>query len=95
MSIRTYMCLDVRGAIANTQRSRSKRTGFLNDKGEPLNKLEAIDALMDELAKGREVIPMNNKCGMPCKQAASCKGFDYSSHGGCPGHVILPDEASQ
>lgn len=37
---------------------------------------ELLDALLDELAKGHEVLPMTKQ---------PCDGFDYSG-GGCPGH---------
>lgn len=42
---------------------------------------ELRDALMDELSKGHEVIPMGE-----------CEGFDYKT--GCPGHENPPDAAT-
>lgn len=85
----THICISlcVRGAIRNLQSSRSKKTGFTDDKGRPLCKSEAIDGLMDELAEGHETIPMGKKCGNPCGHAG-CKGFDYGAEGGCPGYKV-------
>jgi len=81
-----YMCLSVRGAINNLQRQRGKKTYMTDDVGRPLSKPEAINALMDELAKGRQVIPMGQHCANPCPNAdKGCTGFDYGEHGGCPG----------
>ena len=81
-----YMCMSVRGAIRNLQSQRSKHTGFQHDDGRPMTKAEAINALMDELAKGREVIPMKPKCGSPCSVSSKCPGFNYAADmGGCPG----------
>lgn len=79
------MCLSVRGALRDLNKSRAKRSAFNDDTGRPLTRTEAIDALQDELVKGREVIPLNNKCGSPCNQSPHCKGFDYSG-AGCPGY---------
>lgn len=87
----TYMSLSVRGAIRGLQKQRSKKTYLTDDAGRPLSKEQAIDALMDELTKGRETIPMGPKCGNPCKQAG-CAGFDYGEHGGCAGFPT-PSEA--
>lgn len=81
------MSLCVRGAIRNLQAQRSKKTGYTHDNGNPMTKAEAIDALMDELAKGHETMPMGKKCGNPCGHSG-CKGFDYSARGGCPGYTV-------
>lgn len=85
------MCLSIRGAIREIQSQRSNKTYLTDDAGRPLNKPEAIDALMDELGKGREVLPMNPKCGNPCQNSPLCKGFDFGKGGGCPGYPV--DEA--
>jgi hypothetical protein len=83
------MCISVRGALARLSESRGKRSEFQSDKGKPLTRLEAIDALMDELAQGHEVIPMGSKCGNPCGHAdKGCTGFDYGKGGGCPGYRV-------
>lgn len=83
------MCLDVRGAINNILRSRSKRTGFQHSDGRSMTRDEAVMALIDELAKGHEVIPMNPKCGNPCQNSPLCKGFDHGKDGGCPGYPVI------
>lgn len=83
-----HMCLCTRGAIRNLQASRSKKTAYQHDDGRPMNKDEAMNALMDELAKGHESIPMSKKCGNPCQNSPLCKGFDYGKDGGCPGHPV-------
>ena len=82
-----YMCMSVRGAINNLHRQRGKKTYMTDDQGKPLTKQEALNALMDELAKGHEVIPMGPHCANPCPNAdKGCTGFDYGEHGGCPGY---------
>jgi hypothetical protein len=91
---RVYMCLSVRGAIRNLQGQRGKRSMFNDDNGKPMSKDQALGALMDELVKGRETIPMNSKCGNPCANSDKCKGFDYGEQGGCPGHEV-EDEVTQ
>jgi hypothetical protein len=85
MSKTMYMCLNVRGALRNMTK-REKRGMFKHDDGRTMTADEADDALMDELVKGHEVIPMSTTCGNPCSYA-SCTGFDYGPEGGCPGHA--------
>ena len=87
-TIRTSMCVSVRGAINNLHSQRSRETGFTDDAGRSLNKREAIDALMDELSKGVETMPMNPKCDNPCKNSTLCKGFNFGKRGGCPGYPV-------
>lgn len=85
---RMSMCQDVRGAIKRLSASRAKKSEFSVD-GRPLSRLEAIDALHDEIAAGRETLPLNKECGNPCTHAdKGCKGFDYGKSGGCPGYFI-------
>jgi len=72
-----HICVDIRGAIMRLSQSRAKMApGMSDDNGRPLTRLQAIDALMCELAKGRKVLPMGN----------DCVGFDYQT--GCPGHQV-------
>jgi hypothetical protein len=85
---RTCMYLSVRGGIRMIQGDRSRYTWLNHDDGRPMTKDEGINALMDELAKGHEVIPMNTKCGNPCQNSPQCAGFDYSANGGCPGYEV-------
>lgn len=87
MKTRRGMCINVRGCIHDLQAQRSKKTYITDDAGRPLNKTEAIDAMMDELEKGHKVIPMNPKCGNPCKESDACAGFDYKGTG-CPGYEV-------
>lgn len=97
MSRTTTMCMSVRGGIRMLQAKRRNAKTYMTDNaGRPLSRDEAINALMDELAKGREVIPMSKHCGKPCAYA-SCPGFDYGAQGGCGGHVTgeQPTEPSQ
>lgn len=67
------MCIDVRGAIRNFN-PREWRGTVTDDNGRELTIPEIKEWLMDELAKGRRVIPL----GKPCE------GFSYET--GCPGH---------
>lgn len=87
MITRRSMCMNVRGCIYQLREQRSKKTYITDDAGRPLNKEEAISAMMDELEKGHKVIPMNAQCGNPCKQSCACPGFDYTG-GGCPGYEV-------
>lgn len=64
-----HFCLSVRGALKNRDFS-----GFTNDDGSKATPEQVQDFLLDQLAMGREVIPMSK----------DCKGFDYKT--GCPGH---------
>jgi len=73
------MSLNVRGALKNMT-NRELVGMFTHDDGRRMTADEEKDALMDELAKGHEVIPF----GKPCE------GFDYSG-GGCPGHEKYED----
>lgn len=83
----TSMCMSVRGGIRMLQQKRrNAKTYMTGSDGRPLSRDEAINALMDELAQGHEVIPMGDHCKNPCPYA-SCPGFDYGAHGGCGGHV--------
>jgi hypothetical protein len=89
-----YMCMSVRGAIKDLQSRRGKKSYMNDDQGRPLTRLEAIDALMDELAKGHELIPMGDKCANPCPNAyRGCAGFDYKD-GGCPGYCTESNDSN-
>lgn len=86
MSTTTSMHMSVRGGIKMLQAKRRNAKTYMTDgKGRSLTRDEAIDALMNELANGHEVIPMSPHCANPCAYA-SCKGFDYKD-GGCGGHI--------
>ena len=87
---RHAMCLSVRGAIADESKSRAKISRLVSDdEGNSLTRLEGISWLMDQLAQGRETLPINDECKNPCTHAdKGCKGFDYGKRGGCPGYFI-------
>ena len=72
-----HMCLSVRGVLRREKKyHRQCLKWIFDDDGKPFRSVDALlDALMNELAKGHEVIPMG----------AECEGFDYSGKG-CPGH---------
>jgi hypothetical protein len=89
---RVSMCISVRGALGELQRSRKKGSYWTDDNGKPLTRLEAIDALCDDLAAGRETLPLGKDCANPCPHAdEGCKGFDFGKGGGCPGYWIAPE----
>jgi len=70
-----HVCMSVRGAL-NWDRREQKRAlkWITKDDGTPFKSVEELrEALMDELAKGHEVLPM-----------APCDNFDWKK--GCRGH---------
>lgn len=74
MSGKTFhMVLDIRGCLANWS-PRDMRGMFKHDDGRVMDPREARNVLVDELAKGRRVLPIGDEC----------EGFDYQN--GCPGH---------
>ena len=77
-----HMCLSVRGVLRRDKRYLRQCLKWLFDgDGKPYPSVDHLrDALLNEIAKGHEVIP----CG------EECEGFDYGGKG-CPGHP-LPDE---
>ncbi len=72
-----HMCLSVRGAL-NWPKGELRRATkwILKPDGSKFTLEELRNALMDELVKGHEVIPINR-----------CDNFDYKK--GCLGH---PDD---
>src|SRR5690348_14280089 len=75
MSTSYHFCLDLRGALINWT-DRQWRGVLHDDNGRVLSPREAKLALMDELAKGRKVIP-----------CSPCDNFDYQK--GCKGHPAV------
>ena len=73
-----HMGVSVRGAIGRLSRSRAKMAPGMSGNGRPLTRVEAIDALMNHLAAGQELLPLGD-----------CDLWDYKT--GCPGHVIEDD----
>jgi hypothetical protein len=84
----TSVC--VRVAIKHLHAQSSKKSAFVHDNGQPLDKAEEIDVLMVELGNWHETIPMNPLCGNPCQNSPNCKGFDFGKRGGCPGYEVDP-----
>jgi hypothetical protein len=71
--MKTIHCsLSVRGAL-KWPKSRLRKL-LVDEKGKYLSADGAREALLDQLALGREVLPLGE-----------CPGFDFQS--GCPGHV--------
>jgi hypothetical protein len=52
-----------------------------------LSRDAAIDACIDEISKGHEVLPMSKGCGNPCENSPKCPGFCFKKDG-CPGYEI-------
>ena len=78
MSTTFHMCQSVRGMLnwTATETKRNMRSITKEDGRRFGSVHEFRSAVVDELAKGHEVIPL----GKPCD------GFDYKK--GCPGHRI-------
>lgn len=92
---RVSMCISVRGALAELHRSRAKSSYWNDDQGKPLTRLQAIDALCDDLAAGRETLPLGKDCANPCPHAdKGCKGFNFGKDGGCPGYWLEAEESA-
>jgi hypothetical protein len=72
MSTAVHMCVDIRGIMSKPKSQR--RNLCRKPDGRYMTPDEAWNALADELAKGRRVLPF----GEPCE------GFSYET--GCPGH---------
>jgi len=81
MKTMRHMKMSIRGCLMNWS-DDEMRGVFSDSDGADLSPYEARKMLLDELAKGHEVIPVGNEC----------EGFDYSGSG-CPGHP-MPDEDS-
>jgi hypothetical protein len=82
-----HVCMNARGLVRHLRSLRKNaRTGLQDDEGRPLSREAAIDAVIDEIAKGHETLPMGG-CANPCPRAhLGCTGFDYGENGGCPGY---------
>ena len=80
--MRYHMCMSVRGAL-NWDKKTLKRNakGFTNKDGKTMTPDEVRAALMDELSKGREVIPLGE-----------CDNFDFKT--GCKGHPDIAPPAA-
>ena len=76
MSRTIHMCISVRGMLkwGTTETRRNLRNIKKNDGTLFASVDEFRESLIDELAKGHEVLPLG----------PACEGFDYKT--GCPGH---------
>lgn len=72
MSRRVHMSLSVRGVLTNWTPKMLKNL-LRHDDGRTMTAAEAKAALLDELAKGHEMLPYGN-----------CDNFDFKT--GCQGH---------
>ena len=72
MSKIIHLSLDVKGALMNWKQGQF-RGMFKRPDGTKMTANEARAVLVDELAKGHELLPYGD-----------CEGFDYKT--GCPGH---------
>lgn len=82
-SDRKHMCVNIRGALNQIPRNNRKNGWITDDNGNAVTNNEAIDMLLDEISKGRRVIP-----------AGDCDNFDYQT--GCKGHgnvIVMYDWA--
>lgn len=77
-----HIALNVRGFLRNHPFPDGYRGVFKHDDGRPMSPNEARDHLLDELARGHELIPIG-----------TCDNFDYSAGGGCRGHEEQDAEA--
>ena len=72
MAKKFHFCLSVKGALKNWK-AKDFRKMFRHEDGRLMTPYEARCALIDELAKGHEYIPMSE-----------CDNFDFKQ--GCLGH---------
>lgn len=73
-----HMCMSVKGVLKNWRPSQYRKF-FTNDNGRVLTADEAKRYLLDEIGKGRLVIPMGE-----------CDNFDYQT--GCRGHEDVTEK---
>lgn len=80
------MCVSARGLINHLRGLRKNaKTHLADSNGRTLSRDAAIDAVINEIAKGHLTLPMGD-CANPCPNAhLGCSGFDYGEGGGCPG----------
>ena len=71
-----HMCVSVRGMLnwSDRETTRNLSTMTKGDGSRFSSVYEFRNALMDQLSKGREVLPLGT----------ACEGFCYKT--GCPGH---------
>ncbi len=69
-----HLCVDIRGLLRKSD--RELKGWIKDDSGRIVTPSEARELLLDEIAKGRKVLPGSYP---------PCEGFSYET--GCPGHV--------
>lgn len=72
-----HVCISVRGYVLGSDHDL---ISLFQLQGRRLSPREARELLLEQLAQGREVLPIG----------PACEGFDYSG-GGCPGHPTEVD----
>ncbi len=75
MTISRHMSIDLRGALHNWK-DRLWRNCVTDPEGRTMSPRQVKDWLLDELAKGRKVVPFD----------PACDNFDYQK--GCGGHPV-------
>ena len=74
-----HMCLSVRGALSWSKAEMKRMAPSMIVNGKQLKTADEVrEALLDELAKGHEVLPL-----------CDCDNFDYKK--GCLGHELKND----
>jgi hypothetical protein len=78
MTRRIHMAVSVRGMLSwPTREAKRMLKSILKADGSPYRTVDELrEALMDELSRGHEVLPLGNVCD----------GFDFKD--GCPGHEV-------
>lgn len=66
-----HLSVDIRGLLS--KKDRELKGWMYDDAGKLLSPRQARESLLDELAKGRKVLP-----------TGPCEGFSFET--GCPGH---------
>lgn len=72
-----HMCLDIEGFLWQAKQEPALAENLFKD----CNSADAIKILEENLAIGRKVLPIGEKC----------EGFDYRT--GCPGHQVKEIES--
>jgi hypothetical protein len=82
----THGCVVVRSLL---RQPKAALRGVLKhpEAARSMSPQEAREYLFDQLAQGREVLPISAGCGNPCARNG-CAGFNYGEQGGCPGHIV-------
>ena len=74
---RYHVAQSVRGALLNWKK-RDWERNLVDGAGRPVGAYASKQYMLDQLAQGREVIPLTHE---------PCAGFSYKT--GCPGHPVV------